>query len=256
MNATAVLDADDVLASPVRRSIMDVLDSLPMHACEGTPTRSSGLTAADLAARLHLHVTTVRFHLDRLAGAGLVQGRDERAGVGRPRKMWTAAAPLNPTPGGYMLLASVLADAMASGDAPSAEEACRRWAWEHAPDLVGAATVEQAGVSPGVWLAKVGAVVDVLDRWGYHPTVTVENQGRSATVCLTDCPLLELARANPAVACGVHRGVITGTLEALHETESAVTLDAFVEPNLCIARITRPETPHGPSTHAAPPERL
>lgn len=255
MNATAVLDADDVLASPVRRSLMEVLDSLPVTACEGTPTRSSGLTAADLAARLHLHVTTVRFHLDRLAGAGLVQGRDERAGVGRPRKMWTAAAPLRPAPGGYALLAAVLADAMASGDAPSAEEAGRRWALEHASDLVGASVVEQAAISPGVWLAKVGAVVDVLDRWGYNPTVTVENQGRSASVCLSDCPLLELALANPAVACGVHRGLIVGTLEALHETESAVTLDAFAEPNLCVATITRPESPH-PSTYAASPERL
>ncbi|QIK72889.1 helix-turn-helix domain-containing protein [Propioniciclava coleopterorum] len=255
--SAAEADADAVLASPVRRAILAALDGLPSLAPAGQPTRSGGLTAADLGGRLGLHVTTVRFHLDRLAGAGLVTSRDERAGVGRPRKRWLVPTQTDAEPDGYRLLAAVLADAMASGDAPSAEEAGRRWAVEHAVDLVGADEVARAALTPGAWLGKVGVVVDVLDRWGYAPTVTVEDEGRSATVCLNHCPLLELARANPAIACGVHRGVIAGTLEALHEPRSRVELEAFVGPDLCIAHIARPDPLRAaPSTNAASPERL
>lgn len=249
----------DVLAVPARRSIVDALQGLPLLAPAGAPTRRGGLTAADLAQRLGLHVTTVRFHLDRLAAAGLITSHDERAGVGRPRRMWTAAGTAGPaSPAeGYKLLATVLLEAMAAGDTPSAEEAGRRWAVENAVDLVGAEAIDRAAATPGEWLGKVGVVLDVLERWGYGPTVTVGEEGRVAQVCLHQCPLLELAKANPAIACGVHRGVITGTLEALHEPRTAVELDAFVEPDLCVAHITRPGPQQGdPSTIAAETERL
>lgn len=238
----------DALSSPVRRSIMSTLEALPTLAAPGDPTREHGLTAADLASQLHLHVTTVRFHLERLADADLIRNHDERRGVGRPRKKWVAVPPpADPNSRSYMMLASVLAEAMAQGD-PDAEDAGRRWALANAATLVGSSVVEQAA-TPGVsWLAKVGAVVDVLDQWGYHPSVTLEDEGRVATVCLKNCPLAELARTNPTIACGVHRGVIAGTLQALNATDSSVRLDAFVEPDLCIARISE----HGPREGADP----
>ena len=56
---------------------------------------------------------------DRLFAAGLVDGHDDRSGVGRPRRHYTVSpgqlAEVN-SPDVYKLLAHVLAEAMASGD--------------------------------------------------------------------------------------------------------------------------------------------
>ncbi|MBO0863942.1 MAG: winged helix-turn-helix transcriptional regulator, partial [Mycobacterium sp.] len=47
--------------------------------------------AAELARRMGLHVTTVRFHVDALCDEGLVERtRITRAGVGRPRTGYLA----------------------------------------------------------------------------------------------------------------------------------------------------------------------
>ena len=244
----AQVQALEALSSPVRRDLLDALANLPVLAPAGQPNRTRGLTAAALAQRVDLHVTTVRFHLDRLAQAGLVESHDERLGVGRPRRHWTARQghfDELQRADSYHLLAAVLADAMAAGDAPTAEEAGRRWAVGHAGELLGEeSTTTPPARTPGTWLAKVGAVVDVLDRYGYAPSVTTEDAGRTACLRLHRCPLRELAASNPAVACGVHRGIIAGTLEALGEPGAGVRLAPFVEPDLCIARVTTPTPFH------------
>ncbi|MDO5533778.1 MAG: helix-turn-helix domain-containing protein [Propionibacteriaceae bacterium] len=230
----------DVLSSPVRRTILDTLANLPVLAAADAPNRSTGLTAAELADRLNLHVTTVRHHLDRLVRADLVQTHSERTGVGRPRHHFTA----HPghlreviTPSAYKLLAEVLADALTS-DAPDASEAGRRWALRNAPALLGDRASTTHAQTPGRWLSKVGALIDLMDAWGYEPTVTTTDAGRTADVCLHHCPMRDLATQNPAVACGVHRGIIEGTLEALGEGDATVSLIPFLEPDLCVASLT------------------
>lgn len=238
----------DVLASPVRRSMLDVLATLPHSTGDDAPHRSQGLTAAELATRLELHVTTVRFHLDRLQHAGLVSSHNERKGVGRPRRRYTATPgelTSVASPDSYQLLAEVLASALASGTIMDAAQAGRQWALDHAVGLVGAESMpasSRPARTAGEWLAKVGAVVDVLDSWGYRPSVTTTEGGRTAQVCLHHCPVRQPAVDNPTVACGVHRGVIQGTLAALGEDSSTVSLAPFVEPDLCVAHV-RTTTP-------------
>ena len=76
-----------VLASPVRRRLLDALSHAT--ATRHDPTDPVGLTAADLAEHVGLHVTTVRFHLDQLVAAGLVEASFHRSGsAGRPRKLY------------------------------------------------------------------------------------------------------------------------------------------------------------------------
>ena len=71
-----------LLTSPVRRQILDVLAQLPVQATPKEPkTRRDGLTAAELGARIGLHVTTIRFHVDQLLEAGLVCANDISNGV-------------------------------------------------------------------------------------------------------------------------------------------------------------------------------
>lgn len=244
----------DVLASPVRRQILDLLANLPVLAEAGHPHRASGLTATELSGLMDLHVTTVRFHVDRLIRAGLVEAHDRRSGVGRPRRHYTAAPGILTdviAPDAFRLLSEVLADAMATGDAPTAHEAGRRWALKHAIDLIGDVPASPVARTPGTWLAKVGGLIDVLARWGYDPSVSTADSGRTAEIRLHHCPLAELARENPAVACGVHRGVIAGTMEALGEADASISLVPFITPTHCIASVTTSVTfPQPPSGKA------
>lgn len=228
-------DADpkgvDLLMSPVRRAIMDVLAHHEPGA-EGAP----GMTAATLAKELELHVSTVRFHVDQLVGAGLLEAEFTSVfGVGRPRKVYRVApGSLQESPeadqAALTKLAALLADTFTSGLTPN--EAGRRWSQDNVP-----ATGEGPARTPGQWLGKVGRMVDVLEEWGYTPELATTDGGRTAAVELNHCPFLELAKTSPAVVCGVHRGIIDGALQQMGETDTTVSVEPFVGPDHCKAHI-------------------
>jgi predicted ArsR family transcriptional regulator len=234
MTTAAQNDAASLLTSPVRRHIVDAL----AHA------GSLGLTAAALAQEVGLHVTTVRFHVDQLIAGGLVEAEERRAGgAGRPRKFYMLAPgsldDVDPQTeiDSLRLLSGLLAQTLtqgASGETVTPAEAGRRWATEHVTAEVGAAPAD----TPGRWLGKLAQMIDVLQEWGYTPELKTSDGGRTAEIMLAHCPFLELARANPAVVCGIHRGLIAGSLEQLGEMATRVSLEPFVGPTTCIARIS------------------
>lgn len=227
--------AVDLLNSPVRRALVDTLatsaDAHPDH---------PGVTAAELADAHDLHVTTVRFHLDQLVAAGLVDAHFERpTRAGRPRKLYSLAAgtidPISATESdAYKALAELLTTtfARAVAGAITPAEAGQEWARRHIR-RVGAGPAR----SPGQWLSKLGRMVDVLRAWGYTPQLTTSDDGREVAVALVDCPFLDLARDNPAVVCGIHRGLIAGAMSQLGEERTEVSLEPFIEPNRCLAHI-------------------
>ena len=231
-------NAAALLASPVRRRIVDAL--VAVDPSGPAPAR----TAAALAAEVGLHVTTVRFHLDQLVGAGLVTATSRRqGGAGRPHKVYALAAgsfeEIDPQTevGSLRLLSGLLVEALgegADGDRMSPAEAGRRWALEHVPATADAEPADTAGR----WLGKLAQMVDVLQEWGYTPDVSTSDGGRVAEVTLAHCPFLDLARSNPAVVCGIHRGLIAGSLERLGENGARVSLEPFVGPTTCLAHIT------------------
>jgi predicted ArsR family transcriptional regulator len=231
-------NAAALLTSPVRRRLVDAL------ANADTGATTPGFTAAELGIQVGLHVTTVRFHLDQLVAAGLVESAVLReGGAGRPRKVYSLSpGSLDDVDdraeiGSLRLLSALLAQTLgdgASGHAITPAEAGRRWALEHVPaepDSVPADT-------PGRWLGRVAQMIDVLQEWGYTPEVRTTKGGRSAEITLAHCPFLELARANTAVVCGIHRGLISGSLAQLGETETRVSLEPFVGPTTCLAHVT------------------
>ena len=238
-----------VLSSDVRRRILEHLNVVAGQAPPGAPT---GRSAADLAAYLGLHVTTVRFHLDQLVSGGyLVTAFERTPRVGRPRKLY-AAPHLDPdaeteTQRHYQVLAGLLAQSwpVDGGDQVTPEEAGRRWASGHA-DPSRAST--EAAVTPGRWLAKVGDMVDQLEHWGYTPELSTSAGGRAVTITLSNCPFLALARVRPDVVCGVHHGLITGVLDHVGEHDVAIEVRPFVGPTRCLVKVTT-ETPF---TTAAP----
>lgn len=226
--SVAAHDGAALLASPVRRLIVDTLH-----------TRGE-LSAAQLGQVLDLHVTTVRFHLDQLVAAGLLESRFvKHAGAGRPRKIYAVApGSLGSTDDheSLKLLTGLLAETFngqEDGRPITPADAGARWARINIPED----STEPAS-TPGQWLAKVGRMIDVLQDWGYTPELTTSHGGRTARVELANCPFLELARTNPAVVCGIHRGLIAGAMTQFGEPDTEVSLQPFVQPRLCLAHVT------------------
>lgn len=240
-------DGAALLTSAVRRRIVDTLAALPRLAVEGRPTRDTGLTAAELGKILGLHSTTVRFHLDQLVAAGLLEAHFVRSGsAGRPKKKYLIVdGELGPlvrpgAEGPYQVLATLLADALdpRSRTQLSPEEAGAAWVRQRLADRAPDPPAAPASTR-GEWLGKVGGVVDLLAEWGYSPDLTLDGAEGDVTLTLRDCPFLELARAHPAVVCGVHRGLLRGALEVAGEPAAEVSLRPFVAPQTCHAVIFR-----------------
>ncbi|MGB3185865.1 MAG: helix-turn-helix domain-containing protein [Ornithinimicrobium sp.] len=254
-----------LLTSTVRRRIMDHLFGLSWVPDEdGSSTRRTGLSAAELGELLGLHTTTVRFHLDQLVTAGLVESRFvPQDGAGRPRKTYFAVeGRLDPDPpaGPYAVLAELLTAALDPSEQArlSPEEAGIRWVERRTGSPAQASSPSTGGQpppappaarTPGAWLGRVGEVIDLLNEWGYTPQLSTDQGGRVVDVTLHDCPFLDLARTHPEVVCGVHRGLLRGALTHVGETEAEISLRPFVSERTCLATLSSrtPFTPTGES---------
>jgi predicted ArsR family transcriptional regulator len=226
------------------------------------------IDAVELASRIGLHVTTVRFHLDALCDEGAIERtRMNRDGVGRPRTGYRAVEERLD----YRILAEILG--MELGEtvqtrARRAQRAGQQWAGRIA-DSHG----ETAAGQDGTDAAEVADPLDrgaelateVFNRMGFDPELAAESEpsaslsadsvqvlGRERVIRLHACPVRDLARAHPEVGCGLHLGLLQGLVDraaaagghADHK-DAAVSarLEPFVEPELCIARLAAREDP-------------
>lgn len=205
--------------------------------------------AADLAARMGLHVTTVRFHLDVLCREGTIRRINlNRPGVGRPRTGYLAVEQRVD----YRMLAEILATELGETAAERlqrAQHAGRMWARQ----MTGRAEpgVESDGSTPDALDRAARMTVEIFDQMGFAPeleagaeleTGTEPPTGRQRVIRLHACPIRDLARAHRDVVCGVHLGLLQGLLTmatADRPEASALTagLEPFVEPELCLVRL-------------------
>ena len=76
---------------------------------------------------------------------------------------------------------------------------------------------------------------------------------RWSTRVIQSGPFLGLARSNTAVVCGIHRGLITGSMEQFGEPDTHVGLEPFVGPTTCVALVSTrtPFRDRAPSTTAS-----
>jgi predicted ArsR family transcriptional regulator len=220
------------------------------------------IDAVELASRMKLHVTTVRFHLDALCDEGAIERiRINRDGRGRPRTGYRPVAERLD----YRMLAGILA--MELGEtvetrARRAQRAGVQWAQRIAtsqPETVegqGGTEPTQAGdpLDRGAMLAT-----EVFDRMGFDAELAAESEpsaslsadgeqvfGPERVIRLHACPVRDLARAHPEVGCGLHLGLLQGLVDHAASAEEdtdhekatvSARLEPFVESELCIARL-------------------
>lgn len=180
-------------------------------------SHSAGVSANELAEQLGLHVTTVRFHLERLERQGLVAGMTQpTGGRGRPRGIYRAVHVADVR--ARMLAA--LADAV-SGDGPAAARARaagERWAESLNLDVRDAP----------------GALAAVFRQLGFAPEPFGDG------LALTACPFIDEAREHPEAVCGVHQGLATGIAR---RAEATVELRPF-QADVCVLAVSAADRAH------------
>lgn len=265
-----VRDGLDLLRSDVRRRLYDHLSVLAVDPPAEDTVRPVGLSAQELADVVGLHLTTVRFHLDQLVAAGLLTSvQAPPSGAGRPRKLYALpglrlSSPRDPEAlEAYAALSEIVARAtppgpgdpsdvgevpgrlvIESGNRPldrtpaALEQSGREWARDHVSRLVSRVGERSPATTPGAWLGKVGAVIDLLVGWGHAPEVRTAAGAREVDILLRDCPFMALAKDSPQMVCGVHRGLLRGALDALGEETADLDLQPLVDHRTCRAHLT------------------
>ncbi|HEY3995731.1 MAG TPA: helix-turn-helix domain-containing protein [Mycobacterium sp.] len=193
------------------------------------------MSIAAIAEVLGVHPNTVRFHLDTLVGDGQVEHVElDRKGPGRPPLMFQAVRQMDR--GGtrhYRLLAEVLATAFANEPDAGAKALAAGRAWGRKLD----SGIEAPPADATSADDAINHLVDVLDDLGFAPErQEVDGQQR---VGLRHCPFLELAENRTSVVCPVHLGLMQGAMETWKAPVSVDRLEAFVEPDLCVAHLVR-----------------
>jgi len=183
----------------------------------------------ELATAVGLHPNTAREHLDQLVEAGLVTCRTAApAGRGRPGLRYAAErSNAEADPHAYRALAGVLAAELAGRDdaIEAAIRAGERWGGRAAE-----ATTPVGGADEAV-----DRLVGMLDGLGFAPER--DPGATEAPIRLRRCPFGSLARERGDVVCNVHLGLMRGALRELGSPLDAVSLEPFVEPDLCVAHL-------------------
>lgn len=188
-----------------------------------------GLSVLQVASQTGLHVNTARFHLDRLAGEGLVERATEgRDRPGRPRILYTARTEA-PEPRSYGLLAEMLTGLVGSLDDAGAVAVETGRAW-------GRHLVDRPAPSQRVNAQDATARLErVLDSIGFQPEVRVGSE--EIEIRLHHCPFREVAERHTEVVCALHLGLLEGALAELRAPLRAQSLEPFVAPHVCLARL-------------------
>jgi predicted ArsR family transcriptional regulator len=191
-----------------------------------------GLDVQELARRLGLHPNSVRWHLGALEGAGTVDAEPRpTARRGRPRMIYRLCGDvLDGTRDEYRLLATILSGTIAAeGGSGVAERAGRSW---------GRYLVERPlPLVPTSDERATSAVAGLLAEQGFAP------ERGPGEIRMRRCPFHDLAESQPQIVCAVHKGLIDGALEELGSDLRIEGLDVFVEPDLCVARLSRTSQP-------------
>lgn len=192
----------------------------------------------EAAEALGLPRSVAAFHLDKLAGAGLLDVRYERPagrggpGAGRPAKQYRRSGrevSVSLPERRYDLAGAVLADAVAAAIASGRPVAD---ALAETARANGRAAAEALGAVAGRGRAgALRAAVTALRELGYEP----REQG--GEVLLDNCPFHALAERHRALVCGMNQHLLTGVTDGLGAGDRLVAA-LRPEPGACCVRLS------------------
>jgi predicted ArsR family transcriptional regulator len=171
-------------------------------------TVGAPLHPAELAARLDVHVNTVRHHLEMLELAGEVtRGQLSKANGGRPRIGYALAA--SPSSVDRCVATSFLSRVLAayvSGTADDAEAAGFEAGVAWGRHLIQAAPFARTSAKEGL-----ERLVQLLRGIGFRDSHV---GGPGGALHLGALPCGDVARTAPDLLAGIYLGVVTGALDA------------------------------------------
>lgn len=200
-----------------RRAVLRILRASP-----------GPLSIAAIAKKLDVHPNTVRFHLDGLVGDGRVEHvAPDRRGPGRPPLMFRAVPQMDRDGARqYRLLAEILARSLGAEPDSAARAVAAGRAWGE--------RLGSPGPDPGA-PESIAHLLGVLDDLGFEPELRAADGNQQ--LGLRHCPFLELAEKQPNLICPVHLGLMRGALDTWGAPVTVERLEAFVEPDLCLAHL-------------------
>lgn len=208
-------------AADRRRAVLQVLKAA-----------KAPMSIVAIADHLEVHPNTVRFHLDGLVRDGRVERvpPDHRR-PGRPPLLFRAIRQMDR--GGerrYELLAEILTLGFGDDERDSSAKALaagRAWGQR----------LESAAVTGRAKTQKsIDHLVGLLDDLGFAPEY--RRSDGEHQIGLRHCPFLELAETRRGVVCPIHLGIMQGAMETADAPVTVDRLDAFVEPDLCVAHLS------------------
>jgi predicted ArsR family transcriptional regulator len=213
MSNTDAIAAAASINDPVRRRLLELVSASPQPVSRDAAADATGLPRS-----------TVAFHLDRLAVAGLLTVEYRRLsgrsgpGSGRPAKTYTRAASefaLSIPQRHYDLMGDLLASAIesAADDGANVFDTLRRVAGD-------------AGRVAGGASGSLGAA---LEQTGYEP------RAEAGGTLLANCPFHSLVEKHADVVCAANHAFLCGAAAASGADPDSVLLDPA--PGRCCVRI-------------------
>jgi predicted ArsR family transcriptional regulator len=225
-----------LLDEPARRALYDAVVGARHPVSRDEAAAAAGVTRA-LAA----------FHLDKLAGAGLLDVEYRRLsgrtgpGAGRPSKLYRRGSRdvgVSLPERNYMVPAQLLATAMEQLTGPTPPDALLSAAYELGAGI-GVAARKRSGPRPGRRRLRA-ALEETLEARGYSPAETPSGEIR-----MQNCPFHALVEDHRDLVCNMNLALADGILEGLGET----SLEARLDPQpgqCCVAISARSRTHTGP----------
>ena len=234
MNETSTTDMDAAKIKDPVGAVALLDEPKRRRLYEFVTARTQPVGRDEAAAALGIGRELAAFHLDRLAGAGLLDTEYRRLGgrtgpgAGRPAKLYRRSKrELNVSlpARDYERAAEVFADALERLDDHGASLAVTDVARARGQES-GRAARQKAGSRAGSARLR-GALIEALGDGGYQP----ETVGGAGTIRLDNCPYHALAATHRDLTCGMNLAWAEGLLDGLGN--AGLEAELAPEPGYC-----------------------